>query len=190
VDVYRVLLVAGALVIACASAEARPVWKTYPTPLPPQVHLAKVRPAWIGPVWRRVVVPASVAATDIPPAIETTAVAEPPVANQPAPVSWRQVFTAPLAEQAVVAVEPRPAPPFVGATAPEPAPLIAKPAPASPPAPIVVAEKAPAPPPAPPAALESSSPKTPWLDYISAFVMAIVLGGVIFFFSRDRKRTV
>lgn len=109
------------------------------------------------------------------------------------------MFTTPLGEQPVitpVAAVPTPAPPgaVVVAKASEPTPAVAKPAASPPPEPIVVAEKTPDPPraakpAAAPAVMETAGPSTPWLDYIAAFAMAIVLGGVIFFFSRDRKRT-
>ncbi len=183
-----------------ASADARPVWRTYPTPLPPPVHLARVRPVWIGPVWRQWDSPRVVSA-DFAPAEAAQPRAR---AADTAVVTWTpDPPAAPAPAVPVVAAAkpaPGPAPIVVAAKAPEPppaAPVVAaaKPAPVPPPAKIVVAQNAPdsAPPAAPPVAapmtLEPASPRTPWLDYISAFVMAIVLGGVIYFFTRDRKRT-
>jgi hypothetical protein len=182
--VLRFLLAAGACIVFAAPTEAAPVWRSVPTPMPPEIHLSKARPPWLGPVWRQTsssrLVSVSVLQSDTPDTsvvtLESEAAAEPPAA--PAPVA--------------PAIPAAPAP-VVAAKAPEPAPPavpVAKPAEVA--APVVAADKAPDPTPvAAPAsapAMEAASPPSRWLDYLGALAMAIVVGGAIFFLTRDRKR--
>lgn len=194
----RLLLAAGTLLIAAASAEAQPAWRSVPTPLPPQIHLSRVRPPYVGPVWRswnsgisantepQTVRPVDTSVVVLEP--EATAAA-PPAVVEAAPPPVPAAPVAPVAPAVIVAA-PEPSP-VVAAKAPDPEPPTTTPAqPAVSPTPVVVAENASAPKPdalSAPTTLAQSR-QTPWLDYIGAFVMAIVVAAAIFFLSRDRKR--
>jgi outer membrane biosynthesis protein TonB len=199
--VIRLVVAAGALVAVSFAADARPVWRQVPTPLPPVVHMTKVRPPYIGPVWRF----APIVAVDGTEENSATSVAE-ETESLPAPATEIAVASTPEpppvvaeakaapVEQAapVPAVEPVPTP--IVAAEPEP-PVEAKPAP------VVVAQKAPEPPPGPvakpapvaapavaPTVAEPPASGAPWLDYLGVFALAAVVAGTIFFFARERRR--
>ncbi len=187
----RLAVAAGLLAAALSTADARPVWRSVPTPLPPVVHTAKVRPPHLGPVWRIApVIPVTDVVEYVAPAVEASPA---PVADA-APVveAPRASLPAPAVVVAVANIAPA-----VEAAQPAAAAFAAPPKPA----PVVVAEKAPAAPPVAPAkpaatppvsvaapAVVETAPGIPWLDYLGVIALAAIVGGTIFFVARERRR--
>jgi hypothetical protein len=171
--VIRLLVAAGVLAAVLSSADARPVWRQVPTPLPPVIHTAKVRPPYIGPAWRFAPVAAvvDVAGEDADPTpAESPAVAEVTPETLPPPEKTTEVAAARTPPPALA-----PAPVVVAQT--EVAAPVSEPAPVAPP-----------PPPTAPIAGPAVTPTGSWLDYVGVLALAAIIAATIFFVARERRR--
>jgi hypothetical protein len=195
--VIRLVVAAGIISAVSLGAEARPVWRAVPTPMPEVIHTTKVRPPYIGPVWRYAPAPPEVhpvAADEPVPATEIVSVTPPPSTE-------KHVETSVLVAQAN---PPVPETAATSAKVVDSAPVAATETPVREPLPIVVAEKAPdtvppvevkpaAPTPATAAPAAEATIPAPggksWLDYLGVFVLAAIIGGTILMVARERKRT-
>ncbi len=185
----RILLAAAVLFVAVSSAEARPVWRQVPTPLPPVIHTTKIRPPYLGPAWRTA--PAVVSYTPAPEAE--------PTGQAPKAVAVAPPAAEPPAEK-VVAAEPTPAPVKLAPVV-APAPAVQTPTPPKP-TPAVVAQKAPdapaaaTPPPAPKPVAPPTAPAAtaqpavaegaglPWGQIVLGVLFTAAVAGAIFFLGR------